>query len=393
MSLKQSGKVMLALVSEQAIPNVMATLQSTPRPERVVCIVSAEKDNPKEYDKTFERVYQSLQAVLGALGIVVERRAPVHPYDLAAVRVACAQVIAEYSRDALVFNITGGTKVMALGAYLAALEADVPIVYVETRDRKLIELQVEGVLLAEWNKARLTSCPRDFDEAAFKPIDVPTYLQAYGKKIASERKYEMLTTREIQAAEAIVAHLPNSFACLQMLIRDGEGNTRSVPARVEMDAHAEIDALAEILHALNCLEWDAKQRVGAIVTPAQFNFLSGGWLEVFTFHQLKTSGYFDDVRANVKLENTRGELDIVLTARAALGICECKFGATTSLILGKLRGLKDALGGTYGRTFYITARDSLTDDIQNLVQLYGVTSVFTAGDLPHLAEKIVEKFK
>lgn len=384
---------MLALVSEQAIPNVMATLQSTRRPERVVCIVSAEKNNPKEYDKTFERVYQSLQTVLNGLGIVVERRAPVHPYDLMAVRVACAQVITEYGRDALVFNITGGTKVMALGAYLAALEVGVPVIYVETRDRKLIELQAQGVLLAEWNKARLTSSPRDFDETAFKPIDVPTYLQAYGKRIASERKYETISTDEIQAAEAIVANLPNSFVFLQMLIRDREGNTRSVPTRVEMDTRVEIDALAEILHALNCLEWNAPQRVGTIVTPAQFNFLSGGWLEVFTFHQLKASGHFDDVRVNVKLENTRGELDIVLTTRAALGICECKFGATTSLILGKLRGLKDALGGTYGRTFYITARDSLTDDIQNLVQLYGVTSVFKASDLPYLAEKISEKFK
>ena len=128
----------------------------------------------------------------------------------------------------------------------------------------------------------------------------------------------------------------------------------------------------------------------AVASEAGWHFLQGVWLEVYAFDTLYRSGFFDDVRCNVQLKDAPGELDVVLARKAVLGICEAKFGAKLSIVMSRLRALKETLAGVYGKIFYVTARDRATNDMKNLARVYGVTSIITGPELPHIAEKIQE---
>lgn len=82
------------------------------------------------------RLQKSLEQLLP--GITVETKT-VDAFDIAAVQARCLEALEAVNRNALV-DITGGTKIMALGAYLAAAQAGVPSVYVDTGQRCLREI-------------------------------------------------------------------------------------------------------------------------------------------------------------------------------------------------------------------------------------------------------------
>ncbi|HIE28176.1 TPA: DUF1887 family protein [Candidatus Poribacteria bacterium] len=145
------------------------------------------------------------------------------------------------------------------------------------------------------------------------------------------------------------------------------------------------------LHKQQCLTWDAGQI--SIDSEEKWKFLNGGWLEVYTFHTLKNSGLFDNVRANVVLKGSDVEHDVILTCRATLAVCECKAGASMSMIMGKLRAIKETLGGTYGRTFYVTARNKLDKRVKAVARDYGVTGIIEGPQLCNIAEIIQQNLR
>jgi len=374
--------IMLALVSDQPMPNVMAALQYDPSPDHIEFIVSADKTDVGKYDPRYDSKYHALCRALQTLGISCSRMPPVHPYRLQDVKAQCLAAMARYSEeDHFVFNITGGTKVMALAAYLAGLESGRPVIYVESRDRRLIAVS-DG-----------TSYERPFDETRFRLVDVGRYLAAYGRVIDKETLYESLPSRDVATARFFVDRLAASRALLGKILRAIRQQGDSIaPRRFALE---ELPSSRQIV--LDRLIADGylapAEHAGryAVVNESDWHFLRGAWLEVYTFDALHRSHYFDDVRCNVQLRGAPGELDVVLTRNASMGICEAKFEARLSITMSRLRALKETLAGVYGRIFYVTARDRVTKDMANLARVYGITAIIAGPDLPRIAELIQER--
>jgi hypothetical protein len=359
----------------------MAALQHDPRPDHIEFIVSADKTDVKEYDPRYDAKYHALCRAIQPLGISCSRMPPVHPYRLQDVKAQCLAAVARHSEaEQFIFNVTGGTKLMALAAYLAGLESERSIIYVESRDRQLITVSGD------------TSGEQPFDETRFRPVNAERYLTAHGRVIEKETPHHALPSQDVSTAHFFVEHLAASRALLRKLTEAVRQQGDPVAPRQftlePLPAHQQ--AVLDRLVADSYLAPAHEPRQFAVISETGWHFLKGTWLEVYAFDTLYQSDYFDDVRCNVQLRGAPGELDVVLIRNASMAICEAKFEAKLSIIMSHLRALKDTLAGVYGNTFYVTARDRVTKDMTNLAHLYGVTRVIAGPDLPRIEDLIRE---
>jgi hypothetical protein len=211
---------MLSLISEQAMPNVMAPLLVEPSPSRIVFILPRDRDDPDHRDQEFDRVRAGIEAAIGLLAEDTERqidprldnRGPVSPYDFEEVQATCHAVREELVAQGykVIYNVTGGTKLMAQAALEDARSGGCQAVYVDTEFRKLVKIEP-------------TTGRSDFSEERLRPLDVPHYLAAYG--LGRQRQ---IGRRKIPAAykeaATILAHNPASApAVLQFILRENSG--------------------------------------------------------------------------------------------------------------------------------------------------------------------------
>lgn len=123
------GTIMISLVGEQPIPNLLPILYVKPRHAVLVCTERTKK------------VSERLSLVLKSDPLLVSVEEPpivVEPYDMIKIENALKRVISDRSWCAkeVVFNLTGGTKPMALAAYRLAEQFRSPFLYVQGEGRK-----------------------------------------------------------------------------------------------------------------------------------------------------------------------------------------------------------------------------------------------------------------
>lgn len=115
----QPGSTLILLAGEQPAPNLLPTRHL--QPDSVVLV----------YTDHTEKVARNLEAVLAPSTPC--RHCPVHPYHLNDILGALTTFIADNLQGSeLVFNLTGGTKPMALAAFQIARSQGWPIVYFQT---------------------------------------------------------------------------------------------------------------------------------------------------------------------------------------------------------------------------------------------------------------------
>ncbi len=113
------GSALILLVGEQPLPNLLPARHLHPDALVLVC---TERTRP---------IAERLKTVLS------DSRCSLHeiadPYDIPAIQNDIDQIIQKLLPDfSPVINLTGGTKPMALGAFLVASQCRIPFVYLET---------------------------------------------------------------------------------------------------------------------------------------------------------------------------------------------------------------------------------------------------------------------
>ena len=374
--------VMLALLSDQPLPNIMAALQYEPQPTHIEFIVSADKGDTERYDNRYEAKYEQIRKTLRALGFTCDRMKPVHPYRMQNVIQRCQEVVAKHAdADHIVFNITGGTKLMSLAANQAAAmyQPTIPVIYIESRDRQVIHL-CDGTSTTEY-----------FDESKFSIITVERYLQAYGHTIRTSMNFDRLSSTDITTATYLIQNVSNWRGLHKKLVE--LTNSHGASALRSLSITSFPTTQQHLLHYLRYYGYlesngDRPEELLLSISSPAWHFLKGGWLEVYALNALKTSGYFDDVQGQVTLQKSDIELDVVLTKNAGLAICEAKMGAKLSITMSKLRALQEAMAGVYGKTFYLTAAEQVTSDMRTNARVYGVSRIITASELPDISSII-----
>lgn len=267
-------------------------------------------------------------------------------------------------------NLTGGTKLMFVGALSAARELGAVPFYFESRNRRVTFID-------------------SLRGATIKPIDsVETFLLLNGDGLRLSKKGTM-----------------EDFSPDRRLLTDalwrhrGEIASNYKELSNISDLHEKLRKknadLSPFKVKCNSFVFDLDKNMVATVTGSGLNlhfenwpsfakYLSGGWFEEYVYLQCKPyedAGVIKDLRINVELRLDRkiagtqrnwntsyNELDIVFTDGHSLYIAECKAGNVTQEQVMKLQNLVRFYGGVEGHGIVACCFEPSTESVQKRIK-------------------------
>jgi hypothetical protein len=412
--------VMLSLISEQAIPNVMAALLVKPRPRAMVCLLPEDKERKGQVDREFVHVFSGIHDALARIDEniqVLNWASPegggraISPYDAREVMGACRAVRADpqFAGAAWIYNFTGGTKVMAQAAVDDARSNGCQALYVDTESRQLIWDQGDAV---------------DFDEDRLRGVGVAEYLAAYGVQVRRHRDSlaeDLCEAARLLGRDAAGPSLVDKVKGSEVPSRDDKVVRRFGPDDL---TGPERELLLDIADALRKRDIGVRRINGGIelvvwTTDEDLRsfFWGGRWLESYTFDivrqlsQRAALWQYNMPRRNILVEwagieysglqeqvpndlvRPANELDVAATRGARLLVCECKTGryALKPRHLYKLQVIGHKLG-TFADKVLVTDRSDLLNRQNRSVRNQVVRAltlniaVVQASQLPALDE-------
>lgn len=359
---------LIHLVSDQTMQNLLPLLAI--RPKRVIQILSKE---PR-----FGNIAQSIEHAAKSAGQTPEflqALLPDRQSDVDSVHYTIKQHLSVF--PTAIVNLTGGTKLMSIGAYLGASEFPaVPILYCDTVNKQFIQA----------GKASLPADLPTFDEVA-TTLNIPTVMAAHGKSEA-DWKFDEASPKQLQFGETawqIRNQNPNSFAGFGKSLRDFFRNDRGrIPTRagsLQALATADLtsafkddlqppvldflDAAAEAGFLCKLTDGGYRPADGPVSTnPLRShlekiaNILDGSWLELAVLAFVSASPNYCDARWSVEPSKNGqasaayGETDLIAvnTKHCSLEIISCKTVLDKPLeYLEGLRTRATNLGGSHAQ--------------------------------------------
>ncbi len=339
------AEVHICLVSHQLLPNLLPVLDVAIRPREVVLLVT-----PK-MAKEAER----LKALLHDAGCRVSLWS-VRAYRIEDIRESVLHVITAYSDHRLALNATGGTKVMALGAFGVFRDFDLPVFYVDSENGAMVSL----------SKPQKSVPLPDL-------LKVETCLKCYGYKVVAVAR-PMLQAKNRQLYQALVSDIEQwqrSLASLNYLAGEAKNHLWcTIKNSLLRDTH--FVALLELFQQADHLSV-TDNRLGFAGEDSR-RLVQGGWLEQYVYsliEELRRKKKVRDAAIGIRVENKAGtsnELDVACTYANRLHIVECKTAnlqgghAKGDDVVYKLDNLRDLMGGTYGRALLVSYRDMRKED-------------------------------
>lgn len=378
---------LIHIVSGQTMQNLLPLLAI--KPSRVVQISSN--------DEKIHKIARQLEAAARLGGSAAEFQ--LHPLESAfptteEVRQAHKQLLAVF--PSAVVNLTGGTKLMSLGAYLGASEFhDASILYCDTDNRQFIHV----------GKKPLPETMRKFNDIA-STLKVSLILSAQGLEQGRDWKVLKASSARIQfgtkSIEMFENH-PNSVRTIYQIINrhaNAKGGKKPDNNDLERATSQPIPCSNDpIVDAF----MDAAQRANFVVKRKQgwyFNLhghgpigerkqaltkitqqLIGGAYEGHVHAQLEKSQRFGNflhgvMPTSASEESAFGETDFlaVETSRLSLALISCKSAPPSLEHLESLIARKSQLGGNFARAILCvkSADEKRAAEIRKQCRLLGI---------------------
>lgn len=363
--------VILSLMSDQRMQQVIPLLQRGLEIDRLVLVVSKKGGGS---DPRYARAADELSAALRDRVEVVRFPDPVDPMDPSACEAVVRRAAQEQTGEVMI-NVTGGTKLMALGAWQAAQSLGLTCLYVDTHSEKVL---------------RFTGGRTQLDSFDLEPITVAQVLELHGGEIDDEKKESGFKTEDLEAAHAILHNRPQSlYQVTAMVSMAWDGRRSGVLRRVPVDVWKHFREMVDSLAAAGLIKEDQKYWS---VSEQCKEFLDGLWLEAYTFVALQESGKFMDVDGRFNLKGVKNEIDVGCVINGKLGIIECKRTLADRKgqdLFNRMQVLRGRLGGTFGKAFFVTAlnEDSIDEVTRERAKAYGA-KIIGMGDLARVEEII-----
>jgi len=361
---------LIQLVSEQTMPNVLAALALEPK-----CITLIHTRRTQDHAGWINRALQR-----AGLAYEVELRSLSAAPDIheagAMVRSVAEEAVAQGLTP--VVNITGGTKLMSIGAFAATVKPGWASLYVDTENRRL--LQAGGQHLPEALRDTYAALLR-----AEKRMNVDVMAAAHGCEQVSAGKH---AEPYVELAEYLRRNPVIEQQC-NAIMRDVL--TRGFPKQVlsQVDKPFPSDFPAEVLRQaatvglveqwsdgtwhFSCPERDVLEQalcstvpiqdIFAATEPVQFAhaFLSGAWWEVCVWNAARQSGHFRDLRWSVKFgsEVDHLEEDLVAVKGLSLAVFSCKRGGHGDRLnraFEEFVSASNRLGGSFAEKYFCVAQ-------------------------------------
>lgn len=378
--------VLIAAVGEEPTPNLIPLFAAGVGPfDHVQLLLS---DKPE-----VQRVAENLVNAVDkdpALAVTVAKHRDLNAWDLATARNQVAKAIAHHREQGrgVTVNVTGGTKIMSLASLEAAREAGVPALYVNTEREEIIHFSPDGGQRNEPFKVR---------------ISIETQFRAAGREIKPAPKPVRASDVDRRWADFAQYLLANYQVAHKNLIRSVLAccaGARRAPVAFTPEGKSK-DAAKRAQEA-GLWKWNEEDGTITIASQEAYDFLNGGWVEVFALTALSDDPRFDEVLGNVELSGFEGELDVVVSRNGRMGIVECKTTGPRSgrpgersdgmtFVVAKVRLHEVVLGGPYAASMFAFASDANFRDWEKICEQYGIPEPLFGQKVHKLADDMFKR--
>jgi hypothetical protein len=327
-------QVQVLLVGGRQTPNVIGVL--TQKPTRVEFLIS--KD---ETERTIQGLRSALEPMKGVhLGLSDTR---LDPFDFDANIGICREICQRYAGWEISFNLTGSTKIMALAAYEVAKECRASAFYVDTANHRIVPV------LGHIRETNIN-------------LTIEQYLKAYGRTPARRDIFSQLSFNEACAVNA-ARLLGRGGQPARDLLRVIRASQKANPMGQRVIAKQDLWLpLASELAGAGILDLQPNQIV--IRSSTDWNYCTGGWLEVFVWDIVRGLENKDGQplyqECAVSLEIPSGvakkEIDVVGLYQAQFVLCTCKAEEEPfkTAALDEISAVANLIGGRFCSRVFIT---------------------------------------
>lgn len=348
-------KVHVCTISDQATPNYVPILDLAIRPEIVILLVS-ERMQPKAV--AFQAVLKHYCNEVAVEVIKIEDE-----LELTALKDRLFDKIAalDIPSEQVAFNITGGTKLMAIEAYMLAKDLECEPFYFVPESNEILFLN-----------------SRDSQKSVPKNVTVEDYLQLHGYKIKNNP-----TKRNAQKCQDTHALLVALMALSPMQRKSltqfygiiSSNNPQQMKFNLDKTSvHASLENIIYLFHDAGFLKYE--EDTITFLDESDKKFVHGGWFEEYVFNVVRSLEGIQDCLMNIEIisddqkdqRKTRNEVDVAYMKDNALHVIECKSknydsknNRSNNDIVGngdlfKLETLQK-LGGLYTKKIFISYLD------------------------------------
>lgn len=297
----------VCLVSEQTIPNILGIHHF--KPDKVVFSTTEKMEQRRTTD-----------SIINALKLYGLDYSPANRHENLYVDQDCiddcelkfSSVAENYKSDEIVVNLTGGTKIMVLGAYNAFKDKTKQMIYTPIPRNEFI-----------------TVYPKDNECKSPVPynlkLSVEAYVAAYGVRIKNYKEIEQLKSNAISNKDLckwIVSNYRATEDLLYEFYKRLNMHRDSKDFRLKMDCSLKNKEEKEFLNRLGI----KTDRIEKTFSKKEIGFLTGDWLSDYCYNEIATLP-LDDCVTGIKLISPKGvdnEFDVMFTKDNALYIVECK---------------------------------------------------------------------
>lgn len=384
----QKYDIHVCLISAQAAPNLLPILDSEFKPKKAIFLVSKTMKQRAEYlAKTFEK-----------LNVKVKLKNISDEFNFGLMEEEIFKLVEEYENESIALNVTGGTKLMSIAAENAFSVLGKPIFYIDTDSNHILFI----------SKNEEQKWLPNLEMKAKNKIDI--YLSAYGSTVLSTQN-PIEREKYLPAIEPFIKNYDNYTQVIPLLnLHATLSQSNGYKSEYTKD-NKKIGKLDELLLGLDyqgLLNYDGQTidfKNREIKT-----FLNGGWLEDYTYFQLKEIANIEDIACGADVANpkfklgkneyssenkgNKNEFDIVFMAKNKLHIIECKTqlmdkngGIKADDILYKLETLKD-YGGLMTKKCLVSYFE-VPEQVKNRANFLNI-EIIQGKDLQRLKSKIQE---
>lgn len=223
-------------------------------------------------------------------------------------------------------------------------------------------------------------------------LDVSIYIRAYGEEVTESKKVEELNEKQKEWAKIIGDN--HSIIYQKIIIpiistiKEAQRNDQSFPITYKANPTRRQREVIEQLAERDLWSWHQDSREILIADHISSTFLNGPWVETYVAMQMQQSGYFEDLRLNIKLKGWEGEVDIAAISNGKLVLIECKSNVQQSQQLAKLDSLRQRLGGPYAQAYYARASEAYANHISKQCRKFNISGEFFGAELRDIGNEI-----
>lgn len=287
----------------------------------------------------------------------------VHPFNTVQIRRDAAQIAEKLKGSEMVLNYTGGTKPMSVEFVRVFEQACASILYVDTQEEIFWLSKDEVPTSIPFNFRFRLDTFFNLKEMAIKSEtqdDIITELSDLTELIFQERKELKKSRLQSFVGHAIKHRVTN------------EDPNKWKPKLSYQQFHIQNEAEQRVHASWNGIpiSLEEKQR--------WLEYFSGAWFEYWCYSVLKNSGFFDDVRCNIKIlpsvqrkpQVFKNEIDVVAIANAVPLYIECKTGGVDQKSITNLDAIRNYYGPKYSQGLLVSLKPLKSKVLKEKIEDY-----------------------